>query len=155
MLRMVGSGQLVGDLQPSTTYSQHSTAQAVEPSVILIWDWAIFDGFLGRFQLFRRNVVRDLEDQLRKMDCRFREVSTERVAARLSSELIRLSDDSEGFSTRKRIHLSRTELAQLVGTTLCTVSRLLSQWKKLGLVSLNGGIFVEDPATLGRLSHNE
>jgi CRP-like cAMP-binding protein len=33
------------------------------------------------------------------------------------------------------IGLSREELAQLTGTTLFTVSRLLSQWEKQGIVS--------------------
>jgi CRP-like cAMP-binding protein len=33
------------------------------------------------------------------------------------------------------IGLSREELAQLTGTTLFTVSRLLSQWEKQGIIS--------------------
>jgi CRP-like cAMP-binding protein len=33
------------------------------------------------------------------------------------------------------IGLSREELAQMTGTTLFTVSRLLSEWDQLGIVS--------------------
>ena len=36
---------------------------------------------------------------------------------------------------RLEISLSREELAQLTGTTLFTVSRLLCQWDLLGIVS--------------------
>jgi CRP-like cAMP-binding protein len=156
ILRIIRTGELVGALQPSSLDKQHSTAQAVEASVVLMWNSAVFDALQGRFQLFRRNVVRGLEDQLRKMDSRFREVSTERVRIRLSSELIRLSNGEGEVSNRNKIRLSRTELAQLTGTTLSTVSRLFSEWRKVGVVRLDrDGVFVEDPAALLRLCQDE
>jgi CRP-like cAMP-binding protein len=34
------------------------------------------------------------------------------------------------------VHLSREELAQLTGTTLFTVSRVLSGWEQQGIVNL-------------------
>jgi len=69
------------------------------------------------------------------MDERFREISTEKVAPRLSSQLGRLllqmGNRVEGGI---EISLSREELAQLTGTTLFTVSRMLSRWEQDGIV---------------------
>src|ERR1700758_5485806 len=70
------------------------------------------------------------------MEERFREVSTENVASRLSSQLVRLATqigkhEAEGI----QLNLSQQELARLTGTTLFTVSRLLSQWEKEGTLT--------------------
>jgi len=123
ILRVSGTGEMVGNFQPSP--SKHSsTAQTVQPSVALVWQVVSFETLLDRFPTFRRNTVWALEERLREMEQRFRELSTENVAPRLSSELIRLSNR---FGRRengpKEIPLSRGELAQLTGTTLSTVSR--------------------------------
>jgi CRP-like cAMP-binding protein len=70
------------------------------------------------------------------MEERFREISTQKVAARLSHQLIRLLKQlGRGTDQIVEIGLSREELAQLTGTTLFTVSRLLSQWEKQGIIS--------------------
>jgi CRP-like cAMP-binding protein len=70
------------------------------------------------------------------MDTRFREISTEKVAARLSSQILRLLKQvGKRINGYVEISLSREELAQLTGTTLFTVSRLLCQWELQGKVS--------------------
>src|SRR5207302_420060 len=82
------------------------------------------------------NDSRGLEHQLDDLDTRFREISTEKVASRLCSLLVRLAKQvgtkTEGHT---HIYLSRQELAQLTGTTLFTVSRLLCRWETQGIVS--------------------
>jgi CRP-like cAMP-binding protein len=51
------------------------------------------------------------------------------------------------------ITLSRAELAQLTGTTLFTVSRLLCQWQTLGIVKIRReAVLVQDVTALTRLS---
>jgi CRP-like cAMP-binding protein len=73
---------------------------------------------------------------LQELEERFREISTQKVAPRLSQQLIRLSNQLRQHSQGVlEIGLSREELAQLTGTTLFTVSRLLCQWERQGIVS--------------------
>jgi len=91
------------------------------------------------------------------MEQRFREVSTEKVGSRLSSELVRLSDrlrrSADGIL---EITLSRAELAQLTGTTLFTVSRLLCQWQNQGIVRIRReSVLVQDFAALAQLSQTQ
>ena len=73
---------------------------------------------------------------LNDMHERFREISTERVAARLSSQIVRMMHQvGRQVDGGTEISISREELAQLTGTTLFTVSRLLSDWDRQGIVA--------------------
>jgi CRP-like cAMP-binding protein len=80
--------------------------------------------------------LRILDERLCEIEERFREVSTENAASRLSSQLVRVArqigkQEGEGV----QVNLSQRELAQLTGTTIFTVSRLLTQWGKEGTVT--------------------
>jgi len=55
-----------------------------------------------------------------------------------------------------QINLSREELAQLIGTTLFTVSRLLSDWDEQGIVSAGReSVIVKNLEALVELSERE
>ena len=111
-------------------------AQALMASTALAWDGTVFETLSQRYQLLRRNITHLLCQQLQELEERFREVSTERVSARLSHELVRLLNQvGRRVKGGVEIRLSREELAQLTGTTLFTVSRLLSDWNHRGIVS--------------------
>jgi CRP-like cAMP-binding protein len=157
ILRLCGVGDAIGGFQLTTNCNQVSTAQAVQPSTALVWQVTSFERLLERFPDFRCNTVRALDERLRELEQRFREVSTEKVVSRLSSELIRLSNRlGQGVNGSVEISLSHAELAQLTGTTLFTVSRLLCQWQTLGIVSIRREtIRVRDLAALTQLAQSE
>ena len=151
ILRLSLSSEIVGAF---SRFSKHySTAQAIRPCTALVWDAANFEQLLGRSPKFYGNVVRALEERLRAMEQRFWEVSTACAESRLSSELLRLSDRLGAAAGREvEITLSRAELAQLTGTTLFTVSRLLCHWQSLGMVKIRrGGVQVRDFRALAHL----
>jgi CRP-like cAMP-binding protein len=157
ILRLIGIGEVVGAFGCWSDHRHRSTAQSVRPCAALVWDAATFDRILERFHLFRRNTIRALEERLEEMDERFREVSTESVGSRLSSELIRLSKRFGcAINERPEICLSRQELAQLTATTLATVSRHLCRWQALGIVSIGREMVqVCDIAALAEVSDAE
>ena len=135
ILRLAGPGQIVGALGLFTEGGYRSTAQTMESSVALVWETAYFGSLLERFPMLRHNLIIVLAERLQEMDERFREVSTEKVGSRLSSQLVRLSNQvGKRVNGHVEIGLSRAELAQLIGTTLFTVSRLLCQWETRGIV---------------------
>jgi CRP-like cAMP-binding protein len=158
ILRLNGMGEVVGAFRLCANCNHCSTAQAVQSSTAIVWDSATFETLLERFPAFRRNTVRALEERLRELEQRFREVSTEKVVSRLSSELLRLSSrlGRAVNGGHLEIGLSRAELAQMTGTTLFTVSRLLCRWQKLGIVSIGReAVLVRDFAALTKLSFSE
>jgi len=157
ILRLNGVGEVVGAFRLCAGCTHCSAAIAVQPCTALVWDAATFERLLERYPTFRRNTVRALEERLQEMEQRFREVSTEKVGSRLSSELLRLSNRLGRVTNgHLEISLSRNELAQLTGTTLFTVSRLLCRWQTLGIVSIRReAVLVRDFAALTQLSQAE
>jgi CRP/FNR family transcriptional regulator, nitrogen oxide reductase regulator len=135
ILRVYGPGELIGTLGLSTEGRHCSTAQALRHSTALVWDAIDFECMSKQYPAMRLNVAYTFSKQLGDMQDRFREISTERVASRLSRQIVRLMGQIGHRSNGTvEISISREELAQLVGTTLFTVSRLLSDWDKRGIV---------------------
>lgn len=161
ILRLNGPGEIVGAFglcaQGAPCSDHCSTARTIQPSTALAWDAATFAGISERFPVFRRNMIRILEQCLHNIEERFREVSTEKVAPRLSSELVRLSNQvGRHMDGCVQIRLSQRELAQLIGTSLFTVSRLLCQWEVQGIVSARReAVLVRNVKALVALSEGE
>jgi CRP/FNR family transcriptional regulator, nitrogen oxide reductase regulator len=65
------------------------------------------------------------------------EMSTEQVEQRVAHTLVRLSRQS-GRTVERGVEIdfpiSRQDIAQMTGTTLHTVSRILSGWEQAGLI---------------------
>ena len=77
-------------------------------------------------------VVRNQETQ-----ARYRQQLTERVEQRLARALLRLAAVAGEDIAQGRLitlPLAREDLAELIGATLFTVSRTLSQWEQSGIV---------------------
>jgi len=154
MLRLSGPGELIDGLAIYTGGINFVTARATRSTKALTWDVATFESFYNRYPILRRNISRYLSLRLQELEERYCEISTEKVATRLSQQLIRLFRQlDQQVSGAVEIGLSREELAQLTGTTLFTVSRLLSQWQKMGIVSSRReAVVVRDLQALVELS---
>jgi CRP-like cAMP-binding protein len=135
ILRVAGPGDMIGSFGFSARDNHSSSAQTIHAAKALVWDTPVFEALSERFPALRRNMVRVLCERLQEMDERFREISTEKVASRLSSQLGRLLIQvGRRVDGGIEVGLSREELAQLTGTTLFTVSRMLSLWEQQGIV---------------------
>jgi CRP-like cAMP-binding protein len=137
ILRLHGPSELIGAQGLSAGKLHLATARAIQTSTALVWEASVFESISDRIPSLRRNTARILGERLQEMEERFREISTQKVAPRLSHQLIRLLKQLGRGTDHQSVEigLSREELAQLTGTTLFTVSRLLSQWEKQGIVS--------------------
>jgi CRP-like cAMP-binding protein len=100
-----------------------------------MWDYATLDKLAIRYPRIRTNLGQILIGRLDELEERFREMATEKVAKRLSCVLLRLGKHV-GRPVQEGVELSltRDELAQMTGTTLFTISRILSRWGQTGAV---------------------
>jgi CRP-like cAMP-binding protein len=137
ILRTINEWQLFGALgavNPHATYP--ATAQALEPSTAL----AIESGFLREMLQTRPYLSFDLMKlmtaYIQEMQERYRELATEKVERRIARALLRLTAQMGVKTPGGIIELAftRQELAEISGTTLYTVSRILSEWERQGLV---------------------
>ena len=134
MLRLVAPGEILPfEHFPGCIHC--STATVVQASTALIWEVSLFQALKHRFPILGRNLSHFLFRTLNQLEVRFREVSTDKVSRRLSCQLVRLlkkvGKPSNGHID---IELSRQDLAQMIGTTIFTVSRLLSLWAEQGII---------------------
>ncbi len=136
ILKLASPGEIVGGIGPSTTGLHSTTAQALESCELILWESQVFTRLSERFPNIQRNAIRILGDYINGLEERFRVLATEEVPARVAHMLVRLA---ERFGIPQdgavRIGLSREELAQMTGTTLFSVSRLLANWERLGIIA--------------------
>jgi CRP-like cAMP-binding protein len=135
ILWMNGEGETVGVNVEAPACNHTCSARAMEQCRALTWEYSRLQNLLADYPQMRKNINQILSGRLRELEERFREVATEKVAKRLALTLYRLlkhvgKEGHEGI----RVSLSREELAQMVGTTLFTISRILSKWGEEGLV---------------------
>jgi len=156
ILRFVGLGE-TRCVECFPKYRHCSTAWAVQPSTALVWDVGQFQAFAERYPSLARNVSCILMKTLVQLEERFREISTERVSPRLSSQLLRLIDQlGKKSDSQIEIAVSQRDLGQLIGTTLFTVNRLLSQWEAQGIVrTRRESLLVLNVKALKELSQGE
>ena len=136
IVRLGVPGDVLGVVDQFSTGRHCTSMHAFRPCGTLVWDTAFFQSLVARFPILHRNLLRILGRDLLELQDRFREVATERVGARVARQLIRLLESiGRPVNGATEIRLSREELAQMTGTTLFSVSRLLSAWEALGIVS--------------------
>jgi CRP/FNR family transcriptional regulator, nitrogen oxide reductase regulator len=135
ILRLSVPGDVLGAMGLFTTGLHFTTAQAFRMCRALVWDAPTFRALVTRYPVLHQNMVKILSEDLLELQERFREVATERVAPRVARQLVRLLKRiGRSVNGAVEVSLTREELAQMTGTTLFTVSRLLSAWEERGMV---------------------
>lgn len=135
ILRLGVPGDVLGASSLLSTGRHDTTALAFRSCKVMSWDARAFRALADRFPVLHQNIIRILEGDLLELTERFRELATERVGLRVARQLVRLRDKiGRHVDGVVEIGLSREELARMTGTTLFTVSRLLSAWEACGIV---------------------
>lgn len=154
LLWMRASGEPVNIYADPACGSHTCSARAMERSRALVWDCERLQTLANRYPQLRTNILRIVTERLEELEERFREMATEKVTKRLALTLLRLSKQV-GTQSDEGIHvsLSRAELAQMTGTTLFTISRVLSSWAERGFVHpRREAVLVSDLAKLELIS---
>lgn len=157
LLWMSGKGDPVGVHAEAMACNHTCSARAMEQCRAIVWEYSRLQAVLERFPQVRKNISRILEGRLQELQERFREVATEKVAMRLARTLLRLlkqvgKPSPEGI----QVSLSREELAQMTGTTLFTISRVLCRWAEQGFVQpRRESVVVTNTAKLESVSEDE
>jgi CRP-like cAMP-binding protein len=135
ILWMYGAGNVLGGLSEPTSCCYTCSASALEQSTALVWEFAAIQSLMLEYSQIRKNASLILATRLNELEERFREVATERVPKRVALALLRLLKHiGKDVHGGVEVSLSREELAQMTGTTLFTISRLISKWGELGFI---------------------
>jgi CRP-like cAMP-binding protein len=157
LMWMSGSGQPVNINAETPSCSHTCSARAMEQCRALVWEYQRLQTLLNQYPQIRKNISRILAGRLQELEERFREVATEKVARRLALTLLRLLK-SVGKPSKDgvEVSLTREELAQMTGTTLFTISRVLSKWAAEGFVKpLRSAVVVHNTQRLESVTGEE
>ncbi len=137
IIRYVAPGEGFGVAAALKDITYPVSIEAVENSLVIGWDRATFAELMERYPRLAMDAMRTLAFRMREMQDRVRELQTERVERRIARALLRLVQQT-GRKVETGVlldlPLTRQDLAEMTGTTLYTVSRVLSQWEQAGLV---------------------
>jgi CRP-like cAMP-binding protein len=125
---------------------------AAVDSVVLAWPSAAWSRLSERFPALATGALRTVGSRLQDAHTRVMEMSTEAVERRVAHAVLRLLKQA-GRKTERGIEIdfpiSRQDLAEMTGTTLHSVSRILSGWEAQGLVDAGRmRVVVRDPHRL-------
>jgi CRP-like cAMP-binding protein len=156
VVRYVVPGDLFGIAVQMGRSSFPATATAVVDSVCLVWPASAWSTLVARVPTLAGRVLQTMGARLDEAHTRVVEMSTQEVERRVAHALLRLVKQAgRPVETGLRIDfpITRQDVAEMTGTTLHTVSRILSAWEEQGLVE--GGrqkIVVCDPHRLVALA---
>ena len=150
ILWMNGPGDAVGMHADAVGCDHSCSARAMERCQVFVWEHNLLQVLIARYPQIQVNLGRILASRLRELEERFCEIASERIPKRLALVLLRLLK-SVGKEGRDGVELglTREELAQMTGTTLFTISRILSRWAGFGfIVPRREGVVISDPDRL-------
>lgn len=159
-LRTIYPWQMFGALGAtrgeSATYP--ASAQTLENSTALALPSLFLRSMLETRPYLSFDLMNLMTSYIQEMQARYRELATERVEQRVANALIRLvgqtgirSDKEAGIE----LSFSRQDVAEMTGTTLYTVSRLLSDWERKGIIKTGREkIIIIEPHELVRIAES-
>src|SRR5262249_14380348 len=137
VVRYVSPGEIFGVAQALGLKTYPATAVAAVDSVALCWPSAAWPRLAAKFPSLTVNALRTVGSRLQETQARVLEMSSEQVEQRVAHVLLRLAKQA-GRKTQSGIEIdfpvSRQDIAEMIGSTLHTVSRILSAWEQQGLV---------------------
>jgi CRP-like cAMP-binding protein len=152
VVRYVTPGEIFGIAMAMGRGTYPATAVAVVDSLALVWPSAAWPRLVARHPSLAVNTIQTVGSRLQDAHTRVVEMSTEQVERRVAHALLRLAKQAgrkgdDGIQID--FPISRQDVAEMTGTTLHTVSRILSAWEDQGLVeSGRQRISIRDPHKL-------
>ncbi|MFL9828273.1 Crp/Fnr family transcriptional regulator [Rhodoplanes sp. SY1] len=137
VVRFVAPGEVFGVASAIGRTTYPGTAVAVVDSIALQWPSGSWARLVAAHPSLATNTLQTVGGRIQELHTRVVEMSTEQVERRVAHTLLRLAQQAgKKVETGVRIDfpISRQDIAEMTGTTLHTVSRIISAWEDRGLV---------------------
>jgi CRP-like cAMP-binding protein len=156
-LRMIVPGQMFGGiaiLKPDSVYP--ASALVMEDSQALAFEGNALRKLSEKDPALSVNMMQLMTIYIAEMQTRFREVTTERVERRVARTILRLAAAAGSkVDNGVEVSISRQDVAEMTGTTIFSVSRILSDWERQGLIEAGRErVVIRNPHELVRISED-
>jgi CRP-like cAMP-binding protein len=137
VLRLIGPGNAFGGVAAFGGGTYPVTAEAVTDVSALEWPGEVMAGLMEKYPKLAMNALRFVAARLHELQVQYRQLATERVERRVARALLRLVQQAGqriDSGVLIDLPLSPDDIAQMTGTTLYTVSRIISRFETDGIV---------------------
>ena len=114
-----------------------ATAMTADDCLALVWPNRLWPVFVERYEGFATETYKVVGERVGEMNNRIVELATQQVEQRVACAILRLVTQTgrkvEG-GIEIGLPITRQNISDMTGTTLHTVSRLLSGWERDGIV---------------------
>lgn len=153
ILKLTQKGELLGQRSLISDEPANLSAIAIEDMEVCFIPKTEFIGFFSNNNNFSMGVMKSVCGELKEADETLVNLAQKSVKERLAQTLLYLEETFGVLEDNSlRLQLSRDEIASIIGTATESCIRLLSEFKKLGLIELHGKkITILDKVKLKRL----
>lgn len=135
--RYISSGELFGLAKALSHENYPADAIAAVDCLVLAWPNRVWDSIVIAHPSFARSSAKTIGKRLAETQERVMELATAKVEQRVANIIVKLAAQT-GRKTEDGIlidfPISRQDVSEMTGTTLHTVSRLMSAWENKGWV---------------------
>jgi CRP/FNR family transcriptional regulator len=154
ILKLVGSGELLGEESLFGEGIYDSYGQALAPSEVKLIERRLFLDFLSKYQQFGLQLTEKLALEVRALQNRLLEASYESCKEKVARLLLRVARSYGQPDESGHLHLEmpRADLGQMAGISQETVIRTLGHFQERGWLRLdNHRIIITDQVGLQKL----
>lgn len=142
VFRVCGPGQMMGTVAVFDGSGYPGTAQAIEDCTVLVIARNDCLTLVNRYPVFALAVINDLGSRLRSSAEQIRSLAVERVEQRIARVLLKLAETAGTDTSEGRViemPLTRQDVADMTGTTVETAIRVMSKFRRNGLIRTRRG----------------
>ena len=159
LVRLVHPGDLCGLALALARRDYPATCRALVPVHALGWQMRYWEVLLETYPRVAIAITRSLGRHIADVHARISELATEEVEQRVAHAVLRLAGKAgtpvEG-GLRIDFPITRQDIAEMTGTTLHSVSRIVSAWAGRGIVGRGRAhLVVRDLPALERIARGE
>lgn len=152
VIRVVGSGEFMGELSLFSSLPMTDNAEALETSTMCVIEGAKLKELMKKYPSISFKVMEELSQRLERAENLIEKINLSSVEQRLAEALLTMS------AGKKEILLNMTkgDFASQIGMTQETLSRKLTLFQEQGLIELKGHrkIIILDRDGLEKISYN-
>lgn len=135
VVRFIGPGEIYGAVSLFTDRRYPADADTLTDAAEVSWSERVLLDLMNRHPQVAINAVRIVGHRLQEAQNRVRELATQRAERRVAHAILRLMRQAGKETVDGTVigfPLRRKDIADIAGTTLYSVSRILTAWEKAG-----------------------
>lgn len=141
VLAILAPGELFGELALAAEEIRDAQAEVFEDALICTIKTDDLLSFVWKSPELALRITKLIGFRRKQIEAKLEDLLFKDVPTRLAGVLLQLGKEygvSSPEGVRFRVHFTHQDLADLIGATRETTSQLLAQWKREGIVAMNG-----------------